>query len=79
MKKKLTIQKYCRTNYIKTRETYCGSCKKNTASKNSSVRRTKENTLMLVSNCAICGKKNQGSSKIKKLPDYYGNSGSELH
>ena len=38
-------------------ETYCVSCKKNTANKNSSVRRTKQNRLMLVSNCAICGEK----------------------
>ena len=38
-------------------ETHCVSCKKNTANKNSSVRRTKQNRLMLVSNCAVCGKK----------------------
>ena len=38
-------------------ETYCVSCMKNNANKNSSVRRTKQNRLMLVSNCAICGKK----------------------
>ena len=38
-------------------ETYCVSCKKNTANKNSSVRRTKQNRLMLVSNCAICCEK----------------------
>ena len=33
-------------------ETYCISCKKYTANENSSVYR-----LMLLSNCAICGKK----------------------
>ena len=33
---------------------YCVSCKKNTANKTSSVGRTKQNRLMLVSNCAIC-------------------------
>ena len=38
---------------MKTMDTYCVSCKKNTANKNSSVRRTKQNRLMLVSNCAI--------------------------
>ena len=38
-------------------ETYCVSCKKNTESKNSSVRRTKQNILMLASNYAIWGKK----------------------
>ena len=39
-------------------QTYHVTCKKETASKNSSVRRTKQNRLMLVSNCTICGKKN---------------------
>ena len=38
-------------------ETYCVSCKKYTANKNSSVRKTKQNRLMLSSNCADCGKK----------------------
>ena len=38
-------------------ETYCISYKKYTANKNSSVRKTKQNRLMLLSNCAICGKK----------------------
>ena len=37
-------------------ETYCVSCKKNTTSKYSSVRRTKQNTLMLLSEYAICSK-----------------------
>ena len=40
-------------------ETYCVSCKKYTANENSSVRRTKQNRLMLLSNRAICGKKNR--------------------
>ena len=38
-------------------ETYCVSSKKNTANKNSSVRKTKQNRLILLSNCAVCGKK----------------------
>ena len=38
-------------------ETYCVSCKKITANKNSSVKRTKQNRLMPASNCTICGKK----------------------
>ena len=42
-------------------ETYCISCKKNTGNINSSVRRTRQNRLMLVSNCAFCGKQNQNS------------------
>ena len=38
-------------------ETYFVSFKKKTANKNSSFRRTKQNRLMLVSNCSICGKR----------------------
>ena len=37
-------------------ETYCVSCNKNTANENSSVRKTKQNRLMLLSNCAVCSK-----------------------
>ena len=33
------------------------SCKKNIVHKNSRSKRTKQNRLMFVSNCAICGKK----------------------
>ena len=36
-------------------ETYCVNYKTNTANKNSGVRRTKQNRLMHVSNCALCG------------------------
>ena len=38
-------------------ETYCVSCKKNTTSKNFSVTKARQNRLMLVPNCPICGKK----------------------
>ena len=38
-------------------ETYCASCKKNTANKNSSVRRTKQSRLMLLSYFAVCDQK----------------------
>ena len=38
-------------------EIYCVSCKKNTANKNSSVRRTKQNRLMFLSNSAVCDEK----------------------
>ena len=44
-------------------ETYCVSYKNNTGNKNFNVRITEQNGLMLVSNCAICGRKNQDSSK----------------
>ena len=38
-------------------EIYCVSCKKNTTNKNSSAKKTKQNISVLLSNCAICGKK----------------------
>ena len=50
-------------------EMYFASCRKNTANKNSSVRRTNKIRLMLVSNWAVCHKENQGSLKVKKLVD----------
>ena len=52
-------------------ETYYASCKKNAVNENASVRRTKQNRLMLVSNCVICGKKrlrfikNQETSRLE--------------
>ena len=45
--------------YIKTMEAYCVSCKKYTATENSSVIKTKQNRLVFLSNCAVCCKKNQ--------------------
>ena len=45
--------------------------KKNNADKNSSVKRTKQIRLMLPSNCAVCGKKNQSLLKIKKQANYW--------
>ena len=42
---------------MKTKETYCVSCKKNIGNKNSSVRRIKQNRVMVVSNCTACGYK----------------------
>ena len=41
--------------------------RKKTASKNYSVRRTKRNRLMLVSNCAACGKKKSGFVKNQDI------------
>ena len=43
--------------YVKTIETYCVSCNKNTANENSSVKKTKQNRSMFLSNCAIWKKK----------------------
>ena len=49
----------------KKMETYCISCKKNTAN-NSSARITKPNRLFL-SNCAICSKKKSRFIKNQKV------------
>ena len=60
--------KCCGIYYTKSMETYCVSCKKNTASKNSCVKRTNhrtKNRLILVSNYAKFSKKMQVSLKIK--------------
>ena len=48
-------------------ETYCASCKKYTANENSSVRKTKQNILILLSNCAICGKRKSTFIKNHEL------------
>ena len=46
---------------------YCGICKKNNATKTSSVRRTKENRhIFKLSNCVVCGKKKSRFSKNKE-------------
>ena len=56
---------------IKKMGTYCTSCKKNTANKNSNTRRTKQNRLMLALIFAVCGKKkfrfikNQEASRLE--------------
>ena len=44
-------------------EIYCVSCKKNISNESSSVRKTKQNRLMLLPSCTVCGKKK--SSFIK--------------
>ena len=44
-------------------EKYCVSFRKNTVNKNSNVRRTKQDRLMLISNRAICGKKKSRLNK----------------
>ena len=38
-------------------ETYCDTCKKNTGINNCAVKRTKQNILILESNCVFWGKK----------------------
>ena len=39
-------------------ETYCVRCKTYTENQSSNVRKTEPNRLILLSNCAACGKKN---------------------
>ena len=51
--------------YIKAMETYCVSCKNYLANKNSSVRKTKQNRLMFLSNCTVCGMKKSTFIKNK--------------
>ena len=45
----------------------CVSCKKITVNENSSLRKTKQNRLMLLSNCAVCGKKKSIFIKNQEL------------
>ena len=46
-------------------ETYSVICKKYTVNENLNPRETKQNRLMLLSNCAVCGKKNSTFIKNK--------------
>ena len=52
---------------------YCLSSKKNTEKGNSSVRKTKQNRLMLLSNCVVCGKKKSTFIKNKELHNFDNN------
>ena len=51
-------------------EIYCVSCKKNTAYEHSSVRKNKQNNLMLLSICAICSKKKSAFIKYQELHNF---------
>ena len=53
--------------YIKAMETYCIRPTINTKNKNSSIRKTKQNRLMLSSNYAVCGKKKSTFIKNQEL------------
>ena len=48
-------------------KTYCVSGKKYTANENSSFRKTKQNRLMILSNCGVCGKKKSTFIKNKEF------------
>ena len=47
--------------------TFCVSCRKKTAKKNSGVRKNKQNRLMLLSNCAVCDEKKSTFFKNQEL------------
>ena len=51
-------------------ETYCVSCKTYTTNENSSVRKTKQNRLMLLSNCAVCGQKKSTFIRNQELHNF---------
>ena len=57
-------------DYKVTMETYCVSPRKYTGNENSNVRKTKQNRLMLLSNCSICGKKKSTFIKNKELHNF---------
>ena len=44
---------------MKTKEAYCVNCKKNTANKISSVRKTKQDSLMIITKTLVLGELNQ--------------------
>ena len=48
-------------------ENYCVICKKNTENENSSVTKTKQNKLMLLSKCVDCGKEKSIFFKNKRF------------
>ena len=50
--------------------TYWISCKKYTVNKNANVKKTKQNRLMLLLNCAICEKRKSSFIKNKELHNF---------
>ena len=48
-------------------EIYCVSCQKNTANENSSVKKSKQKRLMVLSNWAFCGKKTSTFIRNREL------------
>ena len=49
---------------------YCLKFRNNTESKNRKILKTKNERIMLLSKCAVCGIKNWSLSKSKKLVNY---------
>ena len=52
------MKKKKKNHYLKTIETYRVSYKKNIGNENLNIKKTKQSRLMLLSNCAVCGKEN---------------------
>ena len=54
-------------------ERYCVSCKKDTIDRKTKkmIRKTKQDRLVIISECAFCAKKNLDLLKSKKLVDYW--------
>ena len=48
-------------------ETYCVNCSKNNTNENSRARGAKQNRLMVLSNCVVCGKKKSTFIKNQEL------------
>ena len=67
MKGKKKSWNFSGIHHLKTTETYHASCEKHTAKKNSSGRKTKQSRLMLLSNCALYGKKKTTFIKNKEI------------
>ena len=51
-------------------ETFCVSCKKYSENEISSVRKTKQNRLILLSNCIVCGKRKLTFMRNKELQNF---------
>ena len=51
-------------------EAYCVICKKYTENEKSNVGKTKSNKLMLLLNCAVCGKKKSSFTINKELRNF---------
>ena len=49
----------------------CVSCKKNTANEISSVRKIKQNRLMVLSHCAVCSEKKSTFIRNKELHNFH--------
>ena len=63
------ITKYKATKFLQ-KNIACVSCKKNNPNENSNCRKNKQNKILLLSNCAICGKKKLTITKDEELHNF---------